>query len=946
MSTWPLISDFSRLLQRPQLAFRDPVLKECTVEVDNFGQPKPRSGNFATVYRGYGKDNRSFAIRVFNRRQDERLTHYQAISHYLENLRVHGLVGFEYDERGIRSASDGKMYPLLTMEWVPGVTLFDWCRDRCREDYKEALAIGAEAWLQLVRAMRRNGIVHGDLQHGNILVSEEGHFKLVDYDCMCVPELLGIRNPEIGLEPYQHPGRNAETKMFAGLDNYSALLIYVVLKSLSVAPWLWTKYVDEPGYDKMLFRKEDFQNPQQSPLYNELLSLPDQQVRNLVHYLFELRKYPLEDVPDIDEVLLWCLSLEELLAARDFDTAVALMDRMSEEEQVPPHLAQQAADAQRRVQCRKALEEAIRRGDESEIMRYYVPELLDDYPSAEPLVQQAKVAAHVAPVLEALGTSMKFHKWDTFRSLWNANHALLAHRPSARLYKTEMKRLLAADAVGKLLGDSKSSDESIVRAWQYLASLGGHATAEPYKPRVESLIERHRALPILKKLISTAPEKPTMAHDSKLVNAWRPEFGDWPAAASYRAACEAAKIRLRQIEKIRNLAKSTTLENEKAIYKLSRALPDDYHPLMHDRVRQTRHRLKAFQVLQKAITPPRSDLTIAKAWRDMKKHGGKQLVSEKIAQRADLAERRAELIEKLQQRQAHANADVRDRELLALWDEQLLEGCFDVDPVRPMYEVAKRRRLVLDRLRQAIEDRDAGAARRLLADRLMQDYPLSDELQAGIQAVEEHASQQRLAARQRMIAALLGNRKTEFVRTFDHTLLREICEQFKHHQPVISQWTETEILPLRSIGLSLDLPAQAAAEQPAADDSHGNGHAEPPPAERGGVAWQEDGKVSIRWRWPEPRFGNSCRLLVTRQTPKSHTHPDDVESLYDTTITRDQWLEHDSRFTITPQEEWLGANVIVWSVVELGYQTFHSEPLVVGQLTAPKQAKKRWGIFG
>ena len=56
MSAWPLISDFSRMLQNPKMAFRDPALKDCTVEKSNLGQPKPRSGNFATVYRGYRPD--------------------------------------------------------------------------------------------------------------------------------------------------------------------------------------------------------------------------------------------------------------------------------------------------------------------------------------------------------------------------------------------------------------------------------------------------------------------------------------------------------------------------------------------------------------------------------------------------------------------------------------------------------------------------------------------------------------------------------------------------------------------------------------------------------------------------------------------------------------------------------------------------------------------------
>ena len=75
-------------------------------------------------------------------------------------------------------------------------------------------------------------------------------------------------------------------------------------------------------------------------------------------------------------------------------------------------------------------------------------------------------------------------------------------------------------------------------------------------------------------------------------------------------------------------------------------------------------------------------------------------------------------------------------------------------------------------------------------------------------------------------------------------------------------------------------------------------------------------------------------------------HPDDVESLYDTTISRFQWQDDHEHFAITVQEEWRGAYVVVWANVDLGYELLHSAPLVVGQLVEPVKKKKRWGIFG
>ncbi len=273
-------------------------------------------------------------MRTFNRRADYRRERYRIVSEYLDGRSLNSLVQFYYDEKGIRAASDGKMYPMVTMQWVPGVTLFEWARDRSREGYQEALAIAADVWLQVVRELAAAGIVHGDLQHGNVMVSQEGYFKLVDYDCLGVPELMGQPNMEIGMEPYQHPGRGAETTLFPGLDNFSALVIYVALRALAAAPHLWITHVDTPGYDKLLFRKEDFAQPDASRLYQELMNSPDEQVRDLTHYLMQLVRYDLRDVPPVDEVLLWCNSIEDLLAARDWDMALQLVQRMGPGEQI------------------------------------------------------------------------------------------------------------------------------------------------------------------------------------------------------------------------------------------------------------------------------------------------------------------------------------------------------------------------------------------------------------------------------------------------------------------------------------------------------------------------------------------------------------------------------------------------------------------------------------
>ena len=107
------------------------------------------------------------------------------------------------------------------------------------------------------------------------------------------------------------------------------------------------------------------------------MNSPDEQVRDLAHYLFQLVSYDLRQVPPIDEVLLWCQSLDQLLTARDWDAAVQLVRRMGAGERIDQHLLPLVDEAQRRVACREALQQALDSGDAAEIQRCYRPEMLN-----------------------------------------------------------------------------------------------------------------------------------------------------------------------------------------------------------------------------------------------------------------------------------------------------------------------------------------------------------------------------------------------------------------------------------------------------------------------------------------------------------------------------------------------------------------------------------------
>ncbi|MFO0867848.1 MAG: phosphotransferase [Pirellulales bacterium] len=266
--------------------------------------PMGQSGSHAVVYRVVAESGLQRAWRIWTTHRADLSDHYRALTDYLTRLpRQPALVHFTYVSRGIRAA-DGHWYPALSMEWVDGSDLFTWTRQRCLAGEAARLAEAARKWRLLVDQLARVQIVHGDLSHGNILVTANDHFKLVDYDCLAVPSLFGQTNPEIGVEPYQHPGRDGLTRYSPALSRYASLLIYVALRTLAVRPELWGQHVDRLAYDRLLFRPQDLQEPQASPLLRDLHELPDPTVGRLADQLVAAFRGDLDSVPALSDLAL------------------------------------------------------------------------------------------------------------------------------------------------------------------------------------------------------------------------------------------------------------------------------------------------------------------------------------------------------------------------------------------------------------------------------------------------------------------------------------------------------------------------------------------------------------------------------------------------------------------------------------------------------------------
>lgn len=274
IQTWPLNIDFTIAVQNPHLCFADPDLKQSSTSKNSRGRVLLWSGNFATVYK-LTKGNRSWAVRCFTRiPQSDVQQRYRLISEYLSQHQIPYLVDFEFLTQGI--LVKGEWYPILKMDWVEGSEL-----DRYIGEYIDdsQVLLRLERQLkQLQKDLQQVGIAHGDLQHGNIMVDDQGELKLVDYDGMYVPALRGIPPLEVGHPNYQPPMRSPKDFGYQ-LDEFSFEVISLSLRALASQPNLWETFHEDNK--NLIFRQNDFQEPDLSPVFQTIASIPDDETREL-----------------------------------------------------------------------------------------------------------------------------------------------------------------------------------------------------------------------------------------------------------------------------------------------------------------------------------------------------------------------------------------------------------------------------------------------------------------------------------------------------------------------------------------------------------------------------------------------------------------------------------------------------------------------------------------
>lgn len=296
-STWPTAVDYTGAAQDPEQCFVDPRLQRAVFRHNSMGMPVVRSGQMAAVFP-VEIDGEPCALRLFTTPTDLS-ARYRAVNAHLAARPEVPLAPAEWIDEAVAVGTG--TFPAVLMPWVDGMLLSSYVDEMVEEGRAPELRELADAWVHLAGSLRAASVVHGDLQHGNVMVGSDGALRLIDYDGVWVPGMPTVLE-EAGQPNYQHPQRMEVPEVLVEADTFAAFVIYVSLLAVAADPALWDTF--HSGENLILVREDFLEVGRRgSPAWSALAASPDPAVVAHTATLTQLCSTDLRTLPTLHDLV-------------------------------------------------------------------------------------------------------------------------------------------------------------------------------------------------------------------------------------------------------------------------------------------------------------------------------------------------------------------------------------------------------------------------------------------------------------------------------------------------------------------------------------------------------------------------------------------------------------------------------------------------------------------
>lgn len=289
----PTKDQISTAIENPRNIL-DPILDGFSTEEGIVG-PLSYSGGFCIVYP-ITDGSSKYALRLWHTEIEGIKDRIKKISKYLATKNLPYFVDFQYVDAALRVPSINgiaQVVDAIRMQWINGLNLVEYINSVITDpllspvEKKQKLYKLADSFAQMVSDLHENNISHGDLQHGNIIITDSGDIKLVDYDSVYVPTFTDEKQVTSGLSSYQHPCRKGSGRKASPEDDYFSELV-ICLSILCIADdfSLWVPF-DERNEHVLLFSDKDYRDLTNCSVYNIVKNNSNSKIQRLLSKLVE-----------------------------------------------------------------------------------------------------------------------------------------------------------------------------------------------------------------------------------------------------------------------------------------------------------------------------------------------------------------------------------------------------------------------------------------------------------------------------------------------------------------------------------------------------------------------------------------------------------------------------------------------------------------------------------
>lgn len=290
------LSDYKVVIKQ-QKCIKDPVLSGGKVRLLPSGDPWRDIGGFCVVFK-YETSRKNYAIRCWYQELDGIKERTSKIASTINQSGLPYFVEFKYVENGIFTMNAG-IQPIIRMEWVDACNLKEYIYKN--KSYTSKLFKLAHDFHKMCCDLHKANISHGDLQHANIKVRENGDLVLLDYDSLYHPNMGNLSDYIHGKTDYQHPLRKDNRYATKHIDAFSELVIFTSIIYYANNPSDYTQKNSESEF--MLFETADYKNITDSEGYAKLLCWSPQTEFLAKVLVDNLQKNNLNDIDNIEKVV-------------------------------------------------------------------------------------------------------------------------------------------------------------------------------------------------------------------------------------------------------------------------------------------------------------------------------------------------------------------------------------------------------------------------------------------------------------------------------------------------------------------------------------------------------------------------------------------------------------------------------------------------------------------